>query len=251
LKSVPKEIGGLPLEEILRLIKEIEAGGKDAPLLATLYDSLASSYQQRDRSSQDRKFAIEAYKKAIALQKKFDLKADLASSWEKLGNLYFELRDDVTQAEDCYQQALEFYRDTGSRLGEANTLRAIGDVLQFLDRRDEALSRYEAALQFYRDTGSRLGEANTLQAIGDVLQFLKRSDEALSRYEAALQFYRDTGSRLGEANILQEFGKLQDNPQQALEYLHQAQNLYIQIGDIYSQSRNLLFIADVELNMGD
>jgi tetratricopeptide (TPR) repeat protein len=292
LKSVPKEIGGLPLEEILRLIKEIEAEGKEAPLLATLYDSLASSYQQRDRSSQDRKFAIEAYKKAIALQKKFELKADLASSWEKLGNLYFELKDDVTQAEDCYRQALEFYRDIGARLGEANTLKAIGDVLQFLDRRDEALSRYEAALQFYRDIGARLGEANTLKAIGDVLQFLKRrdealsryeaalqfyrdigdrlgeantlkaigdvlqflkrSDEALSRYEAALQFYRDIGDRLGEANILQEFGKLQDNPQQALEYLHQAQNLYIQIGDIYSQSRNLLyFIANAQLNMGE
>ncbi len=251
LKSVPKEIGGLPLEEILRLIKQIEAEGKEAPLLATLYDSLALSYQQRDRSSSDRKFAIEAYKKAIALQKKFELKADLASSWEKLGNLYFELKDDVTQAEDCYQQALEFYRDIGDRLGEANTLKAIGDVLQFLDRRDEALSRYEAALQFYRDIGDRLGEANTLKAIGDVLQFLKRSDEALSRYEAALQFYRDIGDRLGEANILQEFGKLQDNPQQALEYLQQAQNLYIQIGDIYSQSRNLLFIADVELKMGE
>jgi hypothetical protein len=33
-------------------------------------------------------------------------------------------------------------------------------------------------LQFYRDIGDRLGEANTLKAIGDVLQFLTRSDEA-------------------------------------------------------------------------
>ncbi|GAX40934.1 putative TPR domain protein [Tolypothrix sp. NIES-4075] len=291
LKSVPKEIGGLPLEEILRLISQIEAEGKEAPLLATLYDSLASSYQQRDRSSQDRKLAIQAYEKAIALQKKLELKADLASSLENLGNLYFELRDDVTQAEDCYQQALELYRDIGDRLGEANTLQAIGDVLQFLKRSDEALSRYESALQFYREIGDRLGEANTLQAIGDVLQFLKRSDEALSRYESALQFYRDIGARLGEANtlkaigdvlqflkrsdealsryesalqfyreigdrlgeanILQEFGKLQDNPQQALLYLQQAQNLYMQIAHIYSQSLNLLFIADAQLNMGE
>ncbi len=66
-----------------------------------------------------------------------------------------------------------------------------------------------------------------------------------------MSFYRDIGDRLGEANILQEFGKLQQNPQQALEYLQQTQNLYIQIGDIYNQSRNLLFIADVQLNMGD
>ncbi len=122
-------------------------------------------------------------------------------------------------------------------------------TFQFQPLIQEYLQQY--VLEFYRDTGSRLGEANTLQAIGDVLQFLKRSDEALSRYEAALQFYRDIGDRLGEANILQEFGKLQDNPQQALEYLHQAQNLYVQIGDIYSQSRNLLFIADAQLKMGE
>jgi hypothetical protein len=56
---------------------------------------------------------------------------------------------------------------------------------------------------------------------------------------------------LGEANVLQQFGKLQDDPVQGLEYLQQAQNLYLEIGDIYSQSRNLLyFIADTQLKMG-
>ncbi|BAY45190.1 hypothetical protein SAMD00079811_27920 [Scytonema sp. HK-05] len=40
-------------------------------------------------------------------------------------------------------------------------------------RSPEALERYEQALAFYRDIGARLGEANTLQAIGDVLQFQK------------------------------------------------------------------------------
>ncbi|MDJ0737391.1 MAG: tetratricopeptide repeat protein, partial [Nostocaceae cyanobacterium] len=106
------------------------------------------------------------------------------------------------EALERYEQALQFYRQIGSRLGEANTLKAIADVLQFLDRRDEALERYEQALQFYRQIGSRLGEANTLQAIADVLQFLDRRDEALERYEQALQFYRQIGSRLGEANTL-------------------------------------------------
>ncbi|MEH2231351.1 MAG: tetratricopeptide repeat protein, partial [Nostoc sp.] len=130
--------------------------------------------------------------------------------------------------------------------------KAIGDVLQFLDRRDQALERYETALSFFRDIGDRLGEANTLRAIGNVLQFLKRSDEALERYETALSFYRDIGDRLGEANTLIAIGKLQENPQQRLEYFQQAQNLYIQIGDIYSQSRNLAyFLANAQLNMGD
>ncbi|MFM6133290.1 MAG: NB-ARC domain-containing protein, partial [Sphaerospermopsis kisseleviana] len=94
--------------------------------------------------------------------------------------------------------------------------------------------------------------SDALKVYGDVLQFLKRSDEALSRYEQALSFYRETGSRLGEANVLQELGKLEDDLKQSLEYLQQAQNLYQQIGDIYSQSRNLIyFLAEVQLKMGD
>ncbi|MEH2249286.1 tetratricopeptide repeat protein, partial [Nostoc sp.] len=116
---------------------------------------------------------------------------------------FLDRREEALQR---YDTALSFYRDTGSRLGEANTLKAIGDVLQFLHRREEALQRYDTALSFFRDTGSRLGEANTLQAIGDVLQFLKRSEEALQRYDTALSFFRDTGSRLGEANTLQAIG---------------------------------------------
>ena len=106
----------------------------------------------------------------------------------------------AAEALERYEAALALYRDIGARLGEANSLQAIGDVLQFLKRSTEALERYEAALAFYRDIGDRLGEANTLKAIGDVLQFLKRSTEALERYEAALAFYRDIGDRLGEAN---------------------------------------------------
>jgi tetratricopeptide (TPR) repeat protein len=113
----------------------------------------------------------------------------------------------------------------------------------------EALERYEAALGFYRDIGARLGEANTLKAIGDVLQFLKRSTEALERYEAALGFYRDIGARLGEANTLQAYGQLQEDNTQALAYFQLAQELYSQIGDRYSQGRNLLFIAQAQLGL--
>lgn len=154
--------------------------------------------------------AIKAYEKAITLQTKLGLQADLANSLENLGELYFELKDEVERADECYQQALEIYQEVGDRLGEANTLIAISDVLQFL----------------------------------------KRSSEALNHYSQALEFYREFGARLGEANVLQALSKLQQNHTSELEYLQQAQNLYTQIGDIYSQSRNLRFIAELHLKMG-
>ncbi|MEM7796777.1 MAG: tetratricopeptide repeat protein, partial [Cyanobacteria bacterium P01_C01_bin.118] len=89
------------------------------------------------------------------------------------------------------------------------------------------------------------GEANTLQASGDVLQFLKRNDEALENYNTAIDIFRQVGDRLGEANTLQAIGSLEDDPTVALEAYQTAQAVYSQIGDRYSQGRNLyMFIAE-------
>ncbi|MGL5060115.1 MAG: NB-ARC domain-containing protein, partial [Microcoleus sp.] len=58
-------------------------------------------------------------------------------------------------------RVLEDCRARGEFWEEANTLTAIGDVLQFLDRRDEALDRYNTALTLYEQVGDNLGKANT------------------------------------------------------------------------------------------
>ncbi|WP_277926137.1 tetratricopeptide repeat protein [Nostoc sp. FACHB-857] len=228
-------------ESALQLYRDIGDRLGEANTLRAIGDVL----QFLKRSEQ----ALQRYESALQLYRDIGDRLGEANTLRAIGDvLQFLKRSE--EALQRYESALQFYRDIGARLGEANTLKAIGDVLQFLKRSEQALQRYESALQFYRDIGARLGEANTLIAIGDVLQFLDRRDEALQRYESALQFYRDIGDRLGEANVLQEFGKLQENPTTALDYLQQAQNLYIQIGSIYNQSRNLLFIADVQLKMG-
>ncbi|MEI6429827.1 MAG: hypothetical protein WCO45_15795, partial [Pseudanabaena sp. ELA607] len=70
--------------------------------------------------------------------------------------------------------------------------------------------------------------------------------------EAALSFYREIGARLGEANVLQELAKLQTDPRQSLESLQIVQEIYEQIGDKYSQSRNLLFfISERQIKCGE
>ncbi len=138
------------------------------------------------------------------------------------------------EALGALQEALQNV-ESDSQL-RANALKATGDVLQFLDKRDEALARYDEALQLFRAVGSRLGEANALSATGDVLQFLKKNDEALARYDEALHLFRAVGDRLGEANTLAAQGQLflRDNGERADELLAQAIDLFTQIGDRYS-----------------
>ena len=81
------------------------------------------------------------------------------------------------------------------------------------------------------------------KAIGDVLQFKKRTDEALAHYEEALGLYRAVGTRLGEANTLRAFGNHQSDLEQKLQLFQSSQQTYVAIGYRYSQSRNLCFIA--------
>ncbi|KAM3090603.1 tetratricopeptide repeat protein [Phormidesmis sp. 146-35] len=245
--SEPPDPSSLQPEELLAMIEQIERQqGTDAPLLATLYESLGRTYERRYGDSENRRRAIGFYEKAIALQTKLGLESDLAESFFRLGNLLSELKDDVTKALECYQTALELYRKFEDQSGEANTLQAVGDVLQFLKRSSEALENYQQAMELYRDVGDRLGEANTLQAVGDVLQFLDRRSEALENYQQAMGLYRDVGARLGEASTLNSYGDFyfsQAEYDRALSYYQQALDLAQQIGDRYSQARFLLFKA--------
>ena len=134
---------------------------------------------------------------------------------------------------------------------KAETIYWDGKIKSRFYQAKEALERYEAALAFYREIGARLGEANTLQAIGDVLQFLDRRTEALERYEAALAFYREIGDHLGEANTLQSIAILEEDPVIGLASSQTALNLYIEIGDKYSQARNLnYFTSNIQLKLG-
>ncbi|AFY33753.1 Tetratricopeptide TPR_2 repeat-containing protein [Calothrix sp. PCC 7507] len=135
------------------------------------------------------------------------------------GNTKFSVAQ-APEAWDAYKQALKCYREIGvskaahleARLGEANTLKAIGDVLQFLNRHHEALEYYEAALEIYNEIGDRPGETNTLKAISDILQFLSLDDvktlKALGDilqflkliYQKALELYREIANRLETAH---------------------------------------------------
>ncbi len=156
---------------------------------------------------------------------------------------------------DYAQNSLTLYRllSDGSStsqtvlLGEANVLRAIGDVQQFRKDMAGALGSYGQAQELYRQVGDRLGEANVLQAIGDVQQFRNDREGALASYGQALELYRQVGDRLGEANVLLSLGDLARQSHdyaQAWQHYTQAQQHYTTIDHVYSQARVLYRMGD-------
>ncbi|MBF0631759.1 MAG: tetratricopeptide repeat protein, partial [Magnetococcales bacterium] len=116
--------------------------------------------------------------------------------------------DRLKEAEERYGQALKLFCAIDARQGEANTLKALGDLLVRTARLKEAEERYGQALKLFGAIEDRLGEANTLQALGDLLVRTDRLKEAEERYGQALKLFGAIEERLGEANTLQALGDL-------------------------------------------
>ncbi len=115
------------------------------------------------------------------------------------------------EQEVLYTIGLRAALATQDRQAEANTLKAIGDVQQFLKQSPAALENYNQAMLIYRSVGARLGEANTLKAIGILLSKQGNYRQAVPSVEAALAIYRKIGDRYSQAATLQNLAVLYQN----------------------------------------
>lgn len=126
----------------------------------------------------------------------------------------------------------------GDRLGEANVLRAIGDVQQFRKDNEAAVQSYEQALGLFRAVGDRLGEANVLAAQGQAA--LSGDQEAADLLlEQALAIYRAIGSHYSIAAQIGNYGWTLlriGHTAQARIYLARAADLFAEMGlDDYAE----------------
>nr|MDQ3009484.1 hypothetical protein [Acidobacteriota bacterium] len=100
---------------------------------------------------------------------------------------YWRLRDEP-DVFDWLCRAEQLAKQVGSNLGQANVLKAIGDVQSFRDEKDAALASYASALTLFKQVGSNLGQANVLLA-------LARSNGNAEQFEAAIKLYEKIGDR--------------------------------------------------------
>jgi tetratricopeptide (TPR) repeat protein len=159
----------------------------------------------------------------------------------------------LTEALESYDMALALYREVKNSLGEANTLKDIGTILQFLNRHDEVMDRYMMALTIYREIHSYLGEANTLISIGSFLYFRRLYKEALDRYKMGLGFYRELRNEIGEANTLLAIGDvLKDinNFTQALEIYEESLRIYRKIDSQLGEANALKAMGNALQSLG-
>ena len=105
----------------------------------------------------------------------------------------------------------------------------------------------------FQDIDDRLGEANVLKAIGNVLQFKDRRDEALSTYQNALIIFQDIDDRLGEANVYDSLALVamsQTDFPTALKFHQQALKIFQMMKSPYNEGWSWLYIARIQVKLG-
>ncbi len=129
-----------------------------------------------------------------------------AQVWLDLGRICY-YQADMAAAAAAYTQALPMWRQLDDKRGEANVMKATGDVLAFLKRNDEALAHYAEALTLFRAVGARLGEANVMKATGFMYLDEGKGEEGLKAVNSALALYQAVGDRVGISNTLWMLGE--------------------------------------------
>ncbi len=116
-------------------------------------------------------------------------------------------------------------------------------------REKDALGAYKKAAELFRNDGTGLKEASTLRAIARIEMKHKNYDEAHDVLERCRHLYRENGDLLGEASALSAIGCLRyiiRDIANARKALMKSVYLYSKVSHHYAQAESLLYLARVE-----
>ncbi len=108
----------------------------------------------------------------------------------------------LEQAAEEQEYSISLFRELGDTQNIARALFGLASTMHLLGRYDEGLEILEEALQLARDESIKTVEANILSQIGVLQQLLKQNEKALQSQQAALILSREVGYRSGELTAL-------------------------------------------------
>jgi transcriptional regulator with XRE-family HTH domain/tetratricopeptide (TPR) repeat protein len=107
--------------------------------------------------------AVSLHTAAVAAAHAADSRLAEADALTNLGDIQHMVMD-MPSAEENLARAIELYRETRNRRGEANAILLLGIIQRLTDYR-RATTSLTVALSLYQEDGDRLGQANVLQSL--------------------------------------------------------------------------------------
>jgi tetratricopeptide (TPR) repeat protein len=144
---------------------------------------------------------VELHQRAAALaRERGDLQAEANARLESA--VIVERQGRLDAAAENASHALDLYRVSNDRLGEAHALSALGQVAYMRSRYADAVALHERALEAYEEVADQLGTARSLWRLGSILAFQGEIASAHDRTGRAMVMYRALGCHREELSCL-------------------------------------------------
>lgn len=197
--------------------------------------------------------AAAAAEQVIAFSKTSgDLESE-ASGYLLLGATAWK-KSDFSTARTILEEGTALARQAQQPAIEADCLRNLGIVLEYLGEYAKARDHYEAAQKFYKETKNERGESMALNSLGSLLVEQGLYRQARSYFEQSLALKRKIGHRRAEHITLENLGVVADKLGryvEARQYLEQVKRFTSDMDDQESYAAVLLSLSTVSIHMGD
>jgi tetratricopeptide (TPR) repeat protein/transcriptional regulator with XRE-family HTH domain len=158
------------------------------------------------------------------------------------------------QSAALQQSALAAARQSGDRLGEADTLSMLGVLQRDTGDYPSATASLARALALYHEAGDPPGQGHTLLQLGMLHVLTGDYPAAVATHQQALAMMRGVGTRRGEAWALDGLGLVQQligDHAAAAASQQEALALFGDLGDLHGQGYALNSLGVVQEETGD
>lgn len=226
LKLKPDDAGiymnlGFAYRDLKQYDKAVEAfkeALKLKPDDANIYGSLGLAYKKLTLYQE----AIEAFKSAIRI------KPEYTNAYKDLWSVYHKLDHD-DKAIEYLNETIMQHPD----IAEPRYWLGVSSYIN--GKLEDAINHLEIALNLYRKSLNKQGEANTISALGEIYMKLGKDIYAINNFQKALTLYEELKDLKGLAGVFYDmalvyYSQLSDYDT-ALQYFQKALKIYEQLED--------------------
>jgi len=231
-------------KEELRLAESLG----DSVLIAQAMNDMAITEYRLGRLRE----AVELNKKALRIRTTLRDSAGMAASHSKIGVAYTDLLEFDSALAHNYAAA-RIYAAFGDVLRSAQVRNSIGHLYQQMSDLPSAERITRESVTILRGQDSDYALAAALAQLCQVLQKMNRPDEALAAGNEAMVLYEKVGSKLDVANLNNELGQVsrhRGDSDAGLAYYQRALVLGEEAGDLNGVATYALNVAKALVDLG-
>jgi tetratricopeptide (TPR) repeat protein len=164
--------------------------------MARAYHNLGMTHADR----RDWNAAMECYERGFDIAQEHGLLDIMANIYLGRAEMMLELGD-TSMVALCCARAMDIYRKTENRLGEADTYRLLGRLFTLRKRWSTAVGLFQDSIRLNEEYSNPLNLAETHRDLGKLHALRGHRTEAKASFKAALAGFRKLGARADVAAV--------------------------------------------------